>query len=142
MHRAEPCTLYAADLTAGNVKRRSSLVLLWLFLAVALFTRAFLPQGYMPEQSQSGTVAVTLCSSGAVHLVPLKEGTAPGEEPLRAELPCAFAGLALAAVPTPILPELPHPVTADATYGDRAPTRVPTEAQHLRPPARAPPLAA
>src|SRR5690606_6324054 len=38
---------------------------LWLLLAAALFARAFVPQGYMPERTAESTLAVAICGSSA-----------------------------------------------------------------------------
>jgi len=116
--------------------------LLWILLAAALFMRAFVPQGYMPERSGDGAIAVAMCSSGGVHLIPLgDEESAPENERKPADQPCAFAGLGSAALP----PALPAPVPAIASavayFGPSGPAEA-TSAPRLRPPARGPPLPA
>ena len=116
-------------------------------LAAALFVRAFLPQGTMPERLESGALAVALCGSDGVHLIPLKRAQDGPEQDLpeqdrRAEPPCAFAGLSAPATPPPALAALPVPAAVLrespvlAADGERA---VPAR---LFPPARAPPLPA
>jgi hypothetical protein len=123
---------------------RPSLPFLWLLLAAALFMRAVLPQGYMPERSDSGSIAVVVCGSGAIHRVPLADGTGRGEEEQqqRAEPPCAFAGIAAPAIPPHSPPELALPAPAALAQADRAPVVVPEAAPRLHPPARGPPLPA
>ena len=116
--------------------------ILWLLLAAALFMRAFVPQGYMPERSGDGAIAVAMCASGGVHLIPLKdEGSAPADRAKRAGEPCAFTGLGHA-VPLSGLPDAPPPVaSALAPFAGFA-AAGPAGAPRLRPPARGPPLPA
>jgi hypothetical protein len=116
--------------------------LLWLLLAAALFARAFLPQGYMPERTGAGTIAVVLCSSGGVHHIPLGNGAGQDEEPRRAQPPCAFAGLAAPALPPPALSQVPSPAAAAFAYLALAPAFAPAATPRHHPPARGPPLAA
>ncbi len=124
---------------AANVPRRS--FPLYLLLAAALFMRAFVPAGYMAERSDSGTIAVALCSGG-VHLIPLKQDREAPDENERAEPPCSFAGLAAPALPPPLASELLAPTPVATAYaGDLASERVPL-AHRLFPPARGPPFAA
>lgn len=115
----------------------------WLLLAAALLTRAFVPQGYMPERSERGVIAVKLCTSDGVWLVPIdrKDGD-PRHEGKRADQPCAFAGLAPATVPPSGLPAPVPPAPAAISYVRAQSPPAPLAAPHLRPPARAPPLAA
>ena len=115
---------------------------LWLLLVAALFMRAFVPQGYMAERADSGAIAVTLCGSDGVHLIPLKQGGNPEKERQRAEPPCAFAGLGAPAAPPPALPELPLPAPATLAHADHPATPEPFAPQRLHPPARGPPLPA
>jgi hypothetical protein len=120
------------------VTRRVPLFL-YLLLAATLFMRAVLPQGYMPERSDAGSIAVVVCGSGAVHRIPVGDGE---EQQQRAEPPCAFAGLAAPAVPAPRLPELRFPARVELAHSAQAQPAVPAAAPHLRPPARGPPLPA
>jgi hypothetical protein len=115
--------------------------MLWLLLAAALFMRAFVPQGYMAERTESGAIAVKVCGSGHVLLIPTGQDEAPDEAD-RAEPPCAFAGLGTPALPPPSSFELgmPEPVArAFARAGHAAP---PPASRLPHPPARGPPLAA
>ena len=105
---------------------RSCRPVLWLLLAAALFMRAVLPQGYMPERTDGGSFAVVVCGSGGTHLIRLGGAADQPQERQRAEPPCAFAGLGTGTVPpsewaAPLAPAAPH---------------------RLLPPARGPPLAA
>lgn len=115
---------------------------LWLLLAAALFMRAFVPQGYMAERSDSGTIAVTLCGSDGVHLIPLKQAGNSEQEQQRVEPPCAFAGLGTAALPPPGLPELPLPAAVETAYPADGIDVGYFVAPRLRPPVRGPPLPA
>jgi hypothetical protein len=120
----------------GNVPRLSRSYL-WFLLAAALFMRAVLPQGYMPERTGSGAIAVVVCGSGAVHRIPVGD---EGDEQQRAEPPCTFAGLAAPAVPAPALPELRFSARAALAHADLARVTAPFAAPHRHPPARGPPL--
>ena len=99
---------------------RPSHPFLWFLLATALFMRALQPQGYMPERSTSGSIAVVVCGSGAVNRIPIGDGHDRGDEQQRAEPPCAFAGLAAPAVPAPALPELLLPARAVLARAEQA----------------------
>ena len=113
---------------------------LYLLLAAALFMRAVLPQGYMPERSESGSIAVVICGSGGVHRIPIGDGDDPESEQ-RAEPPCVFAGIA-----TPLLPPapagLPLPAAVKLARADGRPLAIPRLAIRQIHPARGPPLAA
>jgi hypothetical protein len=113
---------------------------LWL-LAAALFMRAFLPQGYMPERTDSGAITVRVCGSGHVLQIPIGPYEAPGKAD-RAQPPCAFAGLGTPVLPPPALAHLAPPVPVEPAYApaEEAARRVSTPLPH--PPARGPPLAA
>lgn len=115
---------------------------LYLLLAAALFMRVLVPQGYMPERSADGGIAVTLCGSGGVWLIPLKDGAKPEDKGQRADQPCAFAGLGAAAVPPPAVAELPPPAPAASAYAEHPVSGLAHRAERLLPPARGPPLAA
>jgi hypothetical protein len=121
---------------------RSCRPFLWLLLAAALFMRALLPQGYMPERSESGAIAVRLCNSASVHLIPLEGEAAPEEDRQRAEPPCAFAGLASPAIPSSAGSELPLPAVVAVAYVGFAPTVTQGAVPRLLPPATGPPLPA
>lgn len=115
---------------------------LWLLLAAALFMRAFLPQGYMPERTGSGTIAIVVCGSDALHFVELGNQPDGENERQRAEPPCAFAGLGAAPVPSAAFPQLLRPVAGAAAYAEHPAAPVLPIATRLHPPARAPPLTA
>lgn len=104
--------------------------------------RAVLPQGYMPERSASGSIAVVICGSGGVHRIPVGDAGDQDEKQQRAEPPCAFAGLASPAVPPPALPEPFLPARAQLVHADFARIAEPAAAPHLLQPARGPPLTA
>jgi hypothetical protein len=104
--------------------------------------RAFLPQGYMPERTGSGTIAIVVCGSDALHFVELGNQPDGEKDGQRAEPPCAFAGLAAPAVPAPPLPQLPFPARAELAHADPARVVAPVAEARLHPPARGPPLTA
>jgi len=120
---------------------RSSRTVLWLLLAAALFMRAFLPQGYMPERTESGAITVKVCGSGHVLQIPTDKGEAPDEGD-RAEPPCAFAGIGTPTLPPPLAAELPTPEQVELAFAHTG-HAVPLPGAGLpHPPARGPPLAA
>ena len=132
----------ACRASAPRQVTRSSQITLWFLLAAALFMRAALPQGYMPERSASGAIAVALCGSDGLHLIPLADGAAPDEDRQRAEPPCAFAGLAAPTIPPHSLPELALPAPQVLAHADHAPVVALEAAPRLHPPSRGPPLPA
>lgn len=113
---------------------------LWLLLAAALFMRALLPQGYMPERAADGTIAVALCGSDGIHLIPLADES--DDDSQRAEPPCAFAVLTAPAVAPPAFAELAAPALAAVAFAKTFAAPAPTPAARLLPPATGPPLAA
>jgi hypothetical protein len=115
---------------------------LYLLLAAALFMRAFLPQGYMAERSSDGVIAVTLCNSDGVHLIPIRKSANSDEDRQRVAPPCAFAGLAELALPPAPDFELPERKLASSSYVRPAERLVRAEAPRHHPPARGPPLTA
>ena len=121
---------------------------LWLLLFAAFLPQfmnpqgAVLPQGYMPERSADGAIAVVVCGSGGVHLIPLKDGADPEKERQRAEPPCAFAGLGGAAVPPPSFEELPFPKPEAVAYAEQAASGLAPSPTRLLPPSTGPPLPA
>ena len=120
---------------------RSSWTTLWLLLAAALFMRAFLPQGYMPERSASGAITVRVCGSGHVVQIPTGKDEAPANGE-RAEPPCAFAGLGTPALPPPAAAELRAPEPAELAFVHAGETAPAPGTPPPHPPARGPPLAA
>lgn len=112
---------------------------IWLLLVTALFMRAVMPQGYMPDAGQQ-TITVKLCHSSAVMtlVLPPKEGHGRSGEG-RDQPPCAFANLAPGALPAADLLALPLPKAVLENFSaDEAPFALAAVARQL-PPARAPP---
>ena len=120
----------------------SSRPFLYLLLAAALLMRAFVPQGYMPERSESGAIAIELCNSDGVHLIPLRDRDGSPAKGQRAGEPCAFAGLTGPALAPPAPPRLPMPVPVELAYADETASEVSPIAERFLPPARGPPLSA
>lgn len=127
-----------ASVTRARTRRAS----LWLLLFAALFMRAFVPQDYMPERSDSGAITVAICGSGGVHVIPLDDGAGSERDEQRAAPPCAFAGLASPAAPPPAGPDLPLPAPVAVAYADHPAAAASFAAPRLLPPARGPPLPA
>lgn len=118
-------------------------------IAAALLMKAVLPAGFMPMQS-GGTVVLGFCSGygpkpmAMPMAMPMKEDrSSPDEHQPRAEMPCAFGGLAmpgLAAV-DPTLLALAIAFVLERAV--RTATILPTIVRvYLRPPLRGPPRAA
>lgn len=114
---------------------------LWLLLAAALLMRAFLPQGYMPERSDSGAITVRVCGAGHVLQIPTGKRDAPGKAG-RAQPPCAFAGLGAPALPPPTIAGLPSAGPLEPLFGDTGEAALSLSAPLPHPPARGPPRAA
>lgn len=118
---------------------RPSRASIWLLLAAALFMRALVPHGYMPERAAGGAIAVRLCNSDGVWLIPLEHGAKPGKDQQRAEQPCAFAGLGSPATPPPALPEIAPRLASNYAFAiDRAAAEI-GATPRLMPPATGPP---
>ena len=115
---------------------------IWLLLAAALFLRAAVPQGTMPDAGGGRFVAVPMCNSAALWHIPLGQAgeDSGGDQPAAA--PCAFAGLGSPAAPPPVLPDLPPPAIADRAFARVAVRAAPPALPAPRPPARGPPLPA
>ncbi|HEX8483902.1 hypothetical protein [Sphingomonas sp.] len=126
-----------------------------LLVAAALAMKMLVPNGYMPVNGAGG-ITLQLCPGAAVNApapAPMAMAhhamAAPADDhsermpASKAELPCAFAGLAapvLAAVDAVLLAVALAFVAAVAIRGTHRPAPRPTS--RLRPPLRAPPLPA
>ncbi len=109
------------------------------FLALALIVRAAVPQGYMPDTA-GGTLAVKLCTSGQVVLLPITgKDNERGDTHDREQAPCAFGALTHAAAPSswPPIPLLP--LQAENDYRELHDHFVLAQSHRQLPPARAPP---
>ena len=115
---------------------------LWLLLAAVLFMRAVLPQGYMPQRSDSGAIAVAVCGSNGVHVIPLERRDVPDGDWQRSELPCAFAGLGALAGPLPAGFELAMPAPSERAFAATPAAVAAAAGKRFLPPARGPPLTA
>ena len=121
---------------------RSCRPVLWLLLAAALFMRAVLPQGYMPERTDGGSFAVVVCGSGGTHLIRLGGAADQPQERQRAEPPCAFAGLGTGTVPPSEWAAPLAPAALPIAFAEASTAFAPAAPHRLLPPARGPPLAA
>ncbi|WP_427964457.1 hypothetical protein [Altererythrobacter sp.] len=121
------------------ILRRKNLAFVWAMIAVALFMRAAVPAGWMPDQTHGDSIVVRICNAATTIEIPLKrDGRAPVDGKHHA--PCAFAGFAGAA---------PLPAAIDVALADVAEQTVPAAtlaqfqlgvARRFRPPGRAPPV--
>ncbi len=111
---------------------------LWVLLAAALFVRAFVPQGYMPERAADSTITVAICGSEGHWAIPAGK-SAPAPEEARADPPCAFAGIGTPALPPGPALEVPTLALGAAHYP--GPSRIvgAVGAEVLLPPVRGPP---
>lgn len=119
------------------LRARGRIALIAMLLVLSL--RLALPGGVMPRLEQ-GRIVAALCSGTA--LVPVPHGDhAPSDEPGK-ETPCAFAGLAFAAIgggDGPALAVASVPAVSVFSLLPAALALVPVS--HLRPPAHGPPPA-
>lgn len=136
------------DAIRALIRQRRLLVM--LAMAAALTLRLLVPAGFMPVTAKDGTITVRICSGtqdGPVTMEMPMPGLPAGhgdhQQPTKAEMPCAFAGLAMPMLSgtDPLLLAL-----AIAFVMARA-TRIvspvsPRRAPHLRPPPRGPPIIA
>ena len=81
--------------TRRGMQRGRTSRALWLLLAAAVFMRALVPAGWMPDTSRSDMLVVTVCNGGYQVAIPLDREDAPsGDEEGHHEAPCLFAGFA------------------------------------------------
>jgi hypothetical protein len=118
---------------------------MWLLLAAALFLRAIVPHGYMPERSEHGAFTVRLCGEANAVLVRATQhhGEAhhhheqKGEE--HAAQPCAFAGLSAPAFTPRDLPPLLLPAAVVVAFPHTPVAFAAILAPRLLPPPTGPP---
>lgn len=109
----------------------------WLLVAAVLLLRAAVPQGFMPERSDSGAVSLTVCGSGGLVHIPVDEE--PGKPAPTSH--CAFAGLGSPA-DLPVQPVLPARAWSAPEYSDQREAAQRAAALYPRPPSRGPPTLA
>lgn len=121
-----------------------------LLVAVSLALKVLVPAGFMPVVAKNGTITVQICSGTAMGPMTM-ETAIPGLPPKhddrapasKAEMPCAFAGLAmpmLAGTDAQLLALALAFVMALAIYFVAIPPL--RHETHLRPPLRGPPTTA
>src|SRR5688572_27416487 len=122
---------------AGVTRARFKHSTVWLLIAAVLLLRAAVPQGFMPETADDGTIALVVCGSGGVVHIPLKDGV-----PAKRSAPshCAFAGIGAADLPPPLV--LPAAVWSAPEYVQDNEAAQRTASLYPRPPSRAPPIRA
>jgi hypothetical protein len=117
-------------------------------LAIALALKLLIPAGFMPVTASDGTITVQICSgmqSGPVTMqmtIPgLPAGHGDQQKSDKADMPCAFSGLAMSMVSAvdPLL--LTLAIAFIIALASRAPAILtPKRRAFLRPPLRGPPL--
>jgi hypothetical protein len=109
----------------------------WMLVAAVLLLRAAVPQGFMPERTDDGRIALTICGSGGLVHIPLKDG-APAKRASPSH--CAFAGIGAADLPAPIALPVADWRAPDFAHGEPAAQR--TASLYPRPQSRGPPIPA
>ena len=109
----------------------------WALVLAVLLLRAAVPQGFMPERSDDGTLTITVCGSGGLVHIPV-EKNAPEEK--GAPSHCAFAGIGAADLPS--APLLPLIVWRAPEFVERHDAAQRAAALYPRPASRAPPTRA
>lgn len=111
----------------------------WLLVAMVLLLRMAVPQGFMPEHTDAGTLTLTVCGEGGVVHIPLGKDKAPKDDPAPSH--CAFAGMgAPADLPPPLV--LPTLEWSGHQFPERAEAAQRAAALYPRPPSRGPPILA
>lgn len=116
-------------------------------LAAALLLRILVPAGFMPMAATDGTITIRICSGTQdgpttmeMPIPGLPAGHGDHQKPVRAEMPCAFAGLAMPMLSgaDPLL--LALAIAFAIALASRIVQPVPpARALYLRPPLRGPP---
>jgi len=106
----------------------------WLLIAAVLLLRTAVPQGFMPERSVDGAITLTICGSGGLVHIPLKQD-APKKD--NAPSHCAFAGIGIADLPPPL--ELPVLGLTSPAFIERHEAAQRAASLYPRPPSRGPP---
>jgi hypothetical protein len=107
----------------------------WLLVAAVLLLRVAVPQGFMPERTGDGSITLTICGSGGLIHIPLKED-APKKD--NAPSHCAFAGIGVADMPSPLV--LTRLDWTAPEFVERHEAAQRASALYPRPPSRGPPL--
>jgi hypothetical protein len=113
-----------------------------LLLAAALFMRAVMPAGYMPERSADGTIAIALCNSEGVIHIPLKGAGEEEDAEHRSAPPCAFSGLGDPVNTPPDLPQIAIYEAYEPGFAAVSQRLYLTGNSRVLPPARGPPVPA
>lgn len=123
-------------MTRGGIIRHRSTI--WLMLAVVLLLRAAVPQGFMPERAENGSIALVVCGSGGVVHIPFDK-----DVPRKPSAPshCAFAGMGAPADLPPAF-ELAEILWSAEAFAAPEPAAQATARLYPRPPSRGPPARA
>lgn len=125
-------------------------LLAWLMVGAALAMKVLVPAGFMPVAEKNGTITVRICSGtldGPMTMEMAMPGLPGGKgdhhKSGKAEMPCAFAGLAMPMLSgaDPLL--LVLAIALIMALASRVlPPAVPRRSAYLRPPLRGPPITA
>lgn len=109
----------------------------WLLVALVLLLRAAVPQGFMPERTESGQITLTVCGSGGLVHIPI-ERKVPAQK--SAPSHCSFAGIGAADLPSPLV--LTATAWAPESFAETQEAAQATARLYPRPPSRGPPILA
>lgn len=116
-----------------------------MLIALALLAKILVPTGFMPTAAKDGTITVRICSGQMLEPATV-DIAIPGLPPKhdngsqKTEMPCAFAGLAMAMLEgiDPTLLALALAFVFALALRPTAPPRL-SQPAYLRPPLRGPP---
>lgn len=118
----------------------SNRMAIWVLIGAALLVRALVPAGWMPDTGQPDVIVAKMCNSDQTVTIPLNRDQVPEPDGHDRQEPCAFGGLAGAA----LLPELPiatlAPLPADQLRIAALIELALLPPAHVLPPGRGPPL--
>lgn len=122
------------------MSRCPSRTALWSLIVAALFVRALVPSGWMPDTGRTDVIIAKMCNADFTVRIPLKREKAPDRDGHQAQEHCVFGGLAGAGM----LPALPVvPIAPPPAHQLRIATLVALDLVppgHILPPGRGPPL--
>ena len=113
---------------------------IWLLLAAAVFMRAIIPTGWMPDTSRNDALVVTVCNGGYQVVIPLGRDDAPVDSKAHGSSPCLYAGFGGDAPLGSLAPQLAAPPPpAQVRIAVLAPLAL-ARTPRVTPPSHAPPI--